>query len=286
MIVLTTALKSLLNGTNVYCVADLYTFFLSTGAVLRYSSSDINLSWGGQTYTGLGLAIDRSKIKQSKGIQVDDLTVTVYPSPHDEVGADPILQMAVNGGLDGCYVQLDRAFLASWSTPVVGIVPKRFYGRIAGLQAGRSKIDLNIKSDLDLMNIQMPRVLFQPGCSHSLYDGGCTLHKADFTVTGHVTAVTDATTFQTSISNPAGYMVLGVLTFTSGVNDGLSGAVKTDNGSGALSFQIPFPVAPSIGDTFTVYRGCAKTQSACNTFSNIQNFRGFPYIPAPETALT
>jgi hypothetical protein len=38
---------------------------------------------------------------------------------------------------------------------------------------------------------------------------------------------------------------------------------------------------------FTAYPGCDKTQTTCasNKFSNLVNFEGFPYVPAPETAI-
>jgi hypothetical protein len=47
----------------------------------------------------------------------------------------------------------------------------------------------------------------------------------------------------------------------------------------------PLLVVPAPGDTFTVTFGCDKTMATCNLFSNIQNFRGFPYVPPAETAV-
>jgi len=47
------------------------------------------------------------------------------------------------------------------------------------------------------------------------------------------------------------------------------------------------PFAPAAGDVFTAYPGCDKTQATCASpkFSNLVNFEGFPYVPAPETAI-
>ena len=41
----------------------------------------------------------------------------------------------------------------------------------------------------------------------------------------------------------------------------------------------------SVGDAFTVYPGCDKQQSTCALFGNSANFRGQPFIPAPELSV-
>lgn len=287
MITLSPALKAFLSGdTRDYCIADLFTFRLLNGDVLRYTSSGLPITFGGTTWLA-DLRIERGKIHLKRGVEVDSLDVITYPSPADLIGGETFSKLVTFGGLDGCYVQLDRAFLTDWGAPVVGIVPKRFYGRVADINIGRSKITITIKSDLDLLNIQMPRVLFQPPCSHSLYDGGCTLLKAAFTVSGAIAGAGQTVrAFSTSLSAADGYFALGVIAFTSGANDGLSRTVRLFAASGGqISLTLPLPAAPAPGDTFTIYPGCDKTFPTCvGKFANGQNFRGFPYVPPPETA--
>ena len=49
--------------------------------------------------------------------------------------------------------------------------------------------------------------------------------------------------------------------------------------------RIALPAAPSAGDTFTCYPGCDRALLTCtNKFGNQVNFRGYPYIPSPESA--
>jgi uncharacterized phage protein (TIGR02218 family) len=56
--------------------------------------------------------------------------------------------------------------------------------------------------------------------------------------------------------------------------------------SGALQLFSPLPVAPAVGDTFSIFPGCDKTMATCqNKYSNVVHFRGFPFIPTPETAV-
>ena len=82
-----------------------------------------------------------------------------------------------------------------------------------------------------------------------------------------------------------GYYDNGQIMFTSGANNGLVKAVKSYFDQQFL-FNSPLPFAPSAGDTFIAYPGCDKTQATCTTkFSNLVNFEGFPYVPAPETAI-
>jgi hypothetical protein len=51
-------------------------------------------------------------------------------------------------------------------------------------------------------------------------------------------------------------------------------------GVAALELARPLPATPSIGDTFSIVRACAKTPEECDgTFSNIARFRGYPYVP-------
>ena len=47
---------------------------------------------------------------------------------------------------------------------------------------------------------------------------------------------------------------------------------------------MPLPNVPAVGDTFSVFPGCDKTKTTCaGKFSNIARFRGFPFVPVPET---
>ena len=81
------------------------------------------------------------------------------------------------------------------------------------------------------------------------------------------------------------YFDNGQLVFTSGLNNGLVKAVRQYLG-GQMSFNSPLPFVPNVGDTFTAYPGCDKTQATCSgKFTNLTNFEGFPYVPAPETAI-
>jgi hypothetical protein len=60
---------------------------------------------------------------------------------------------------------------------------------------------------------------------------------------------------------------------------------RMEEGFRTLS-RIPLQSTPTPGDTFTVYQGCDHTPGTCaSKFSNLANFRGFPYVPPPQMAI-
>ena len=73
--------------------------------------------------------------------------------------------------------------------------------------------------------------------------------------------------------------------FTSGANANVRATVKSVAAGVALTLIYPLPVAPAVGDAFTVYAGCDHTQATCQSrFNNLANFRGFPFVPPPQIA--
>ena len=84
-----------------------------------------------------------------------------------------------------------------------------------------------------------------------------------------------------------GYYGYGVLTFTTGQNRGLSIEVKSYVG-GDFFMQLPFPFPIALGDRFKVVAGCAgRLIPDCKTkFNNVINFRGEPYLPGVDQAVT
>ena len=151
-------------------------------------------------------------------------------------------------------------------------------------RSSRTSVKFTAKSFLELLNIQMPKNLYQPPCNHTLYDAGCGLSKAAFTVTGTTNAGATKSAIPNGLTQADGYFALGSLTYTSGVNSGISRTVK-DYTTGNVSLAYPLPNAPAAGDTFTIYPGCDLMQATCtNKFGNVVNFKGFPFVPLPITS--
>lgn len=88
-----------------------------------------------------------------------------------------------------------------------------------------------------------------------------------------------ATGFVTPLGMDSGYYDFGVLTFTSGLNNGLSYEIRAYvPGQFALFLQPSYAVI--VGDTYSIKAGCDLSFGTCKTkFNNVINFHGEPYLP-------
>ena len=127
-------------------------------------------------------------------------------------------------------------------------------------------------------------------CDAVLGDSRCGVNLATYTDTGTITSVTSNNVFADSgfIGSQADdYYNYGLLTFTSGDNTGIAREIRDYNdATGQFTAFLEFPFTIQAGDTFSVYKGCSKTDTACKTFSNIVNFRGFPFISGRDALLS
>jgi len=83
----------------------------------------------------------------------------------------------------------------------------------------------------------------------------------------------------------SGYFDGGLITFTSGLNDGFSQEVKSYV-PGQITLHLPMPYAIAAGDTYSMVAGCDKSLATCrDRFSNVVNFRGEPYLPGIDRVL-
>lgn len=284
------ALTTLL-GTRKFISADLFTFTLADGTILRYTTYDKDLtisgnlfSSGGQTGAIFERRQKRATVTWKTGIEVSTLQFDVMPRS-ELVNGVAFMTACRFGMLDGADVQLERVFMATDSDVSAGTVVL-FVGRVAEIDLGRSKVIFNINSHLELLSNNMPRNLYQAACLNTLYDAGCTLVKATFAINSTVQAGSTVSTINTTLAQASGYFDLGQVKFTSGVNNGFSRSIKTFVSATSFTLITPLPFTPTAGDTFTIYPGCDKLKATCTgKFSNIANFRGTPDIPQPETAV-
>lgn len=271
-------------ATNQYLMADLYTITLLNGTVLRYTDADGDLVYGGNTYASTSPKIIRDRVKTVIGVQVDSMSVTLYAGINDLVQGIPFPQFASNGGFDGARLQVNRTFMAAYGDTSAGVL-NVFTGRISDVKPSRTEIKLTVTSDLELLNIPMPRNVYSPGCTHNVYDAGCGAVKASFGAASSCTAGSSKTQLICGLTHYSGYFDAGTITFTSGQN---AGATRTIKGytQGVINLSLPLSYVAAAGDTFTAYAGCDKSKATCSgKFNRLASFRGFPFIPVPETSM-
>lgn len=274
------ALIAFLNSTTEFLMADIYTLTLKNGAEYRYTDSDIQLKIMGNTFDPF--MISRSRIRVTVGLEVDTLEVKVCPRPTEILDGMQWMNAVRNGALDGAYLMLERVFMPSWGDTSLGTLTL-FRGRVTPSHISRTEINLSVKSDLELLDTQLPRNFYQSGCLNTLFDPACSLVKSSHVYSGSVTAVTP-TNLTTNLSQSDGFFSLGTMVFTSGQNMSATRSIRGFAG-GVIALALPLHHAVAIGDTFIIYPGCDKSKATCQAkFNNVVNFRGFPFVPDPETA--
>jgi uncharacterized phage protein (TIGR02218 family) len=278
-------LISLLNSGAVFTMADCYTVTLQSGGVYRWTNSDLNLLLGTNLFTcsldqGGQPLVKRGAIRNARGTEVDTLDVTLMAGGSAQLMGTNISLAAQNGAFDAARVRVERVFSAYPGDTSMGSVVL-FEGNCAGADPSSTQVVLHIKSDLELLQYQMPRILFQPGCANCFGDTGCGINLASITVSGTVGAGPTSAVIPSGVS---GSFALGVLVMTSGVASGSRRTVSANTG-GTITLSVPLPQTPAAGDTFAVYPGCARTAAACAAYSNSNNYQGFPYVPEASTSL-
>lgn len=304
------ALETLLE-TNSFVRADLYTYTLADGTVLRFTNADIDITFSGNTWSSTTVIHDTTQTKTLAhykiGLDVDIWTVVVVPrAVHpitgatfpDTINAQPWIQAVMTGALDGALVRIDRAYAASWPvapatwgkfTPT-GVLTM-FTGRVAEVVGDDLEATLTLRDMRELLQISLPRNFFQSPCRHVLFDVGCTLSALSFKRSSAALVGSTRNVILSALAPPTGpgsnTFVLGRLVMTSGANIGIQRLIRTWV-SGAFTLIAPLPYIVNTGDTFDAYPGCDKTllgSAGCTGFANTVNFGGQPFIPAPETAV-
>lgn len=253
-----------------FFVADLYTFQLANGVTLTYCGGDQAIVANGITFPAggqIGPYFDRTDSKAKChwkiGMEVDSLVFDVLPGSAT-ISGTPFLTAVRQGLFDGAEVILDRAYMPTYGDTSRGLV-RYFVGRVAEVDCGRSIATFTVNSHLELLNLQLPRNLYQPGCVNSLGDAACgvDLTNPAYHTTGAVVAGTTAATINAYLATvpQTGAFDLGTIAFTSGALAGQTYGVKqcVFGSTHVISLTGFMACAPAVGDTFTITFGCDKT---------------------------
>lgn len=277
-------LLNLLTTAQQFWMADLYTFALVDGTVLRYTSADVDIMVGVRTFSSHGPVISRGRTRVALGMQVDTLDLNISADASHLVGGASFVQAATNGAFDGAEIELERAFAPAPGEAIAGTV-LLFSGRISDTRATGLSVRMIARSHLELLNAPMPRNLYQPSCMYSLYDAGCGVSRAAHAVNSTAASGSTRQTINCALAEAAGHFDIGEIVVTSGPNIGVRRTVRS-YAPGIVRLAYPLPYSPLVGNAFTIYPGCDKRLVTCDVkFSNKPRFRATPFVPVPETAL-
>ncbi|MGS4948042.1 DUF2163 domain-containing protein [Meridianimarinicoccus sp. RP-17] len=251
------------------------------GAAFRFTDHDRDITVDGQVYrASLGYA--RTALSSDAALSVDNVDVAGL---FDD---DAITETDMRAGLfDHAEV---RIFLVNWADPAMGVLRLRrgWLGEVLLTETGMFRTELR---GLTQALQQQIGQLHSPDCRADLGDARCKVNLAALTQAGEITVLEDRAQFLVAITSgpgrPSGWFDGGVLTWTSGPNAGRATEVRGwDAAAGRLSLYLPPGYAAKVGHTFTVSPGCDKRLATCrDTFGNVLNFRGEPYVPGLDAAM-
>ncbi|WP_025094319.1 DUF2163 domain-containing protein [Acinetobacter soli] len=272
--------------SNQFVIAELYTITTVQGSEYRYTNYDYSITVDEKAYLSNGPIIERDSLSYKIGIELDSLSVAVSINDDVMLGSLPFLQAVHNGQLDGARFKLERVFMDPkhpFDTSAGTI--KLFDGLIVEPDFTRNQLQFSVKSDLDVLSVQMPRDLYQPSCKNTLFDMRCGLIREEHAVFATVEDDSTLSRIVCTIAKPQGYFTQGVVEFTAGLNAGIKRTIRLHE-NGSLLLTLPLTQMPEVGESIKVYPGCDKTMDTCSIrFNNLERFRGEPFVPVPETAV-
>jgi len=238
----------------------------------------------------IGVQVARGPIVNVIGVEVSTVDVTLLYNqdalaPQWDGTNLPLAPWLLNGGLDGARLKINRFFCAAGNSVPVGWV-NLFIGRVAEIgEITGTQASMQAVSTLELLNIKMPRNMYQAQCVWTVYDAGCRLGKGAFAQSGVILAGSNLTHIVHNIAMNAGVMDQGFFQLVDAnmATPAPSRTILTQNAT-HIVLAYPLPVVPANGKAFKVNPGCNRSLEACTALGNNQNIRFFPYIPTPETS--
>ena len=253
-------------------LADLLKITRKDGQVFAFTSASTDVTISGQLYTS-AQGLDISSLEVTAGLAVDNLELTTLD--------DGTIFSRVEV-LAGVWRNAD--FIISrynWANPADG-VEVRMVGTVGEVHLKRGSITAELRGLQQYLQQPIGSVTSKT-CRARLGDSLCRVVLTGYTFTGSVTASASQQVFtDSSKAQAADYFAEGIVTFTSGVNAGLSQKVKTFTG-GVFTLALPMLQAIAVGTTFTVVAGCRKRLEDCSgKFNNVLNFQGEPHLPGVD----
>lgn len=228
-----------------------------------------------------------SAIKNTTGLNVNDMEGIGVLNSDTLVESD-----IVNKLYDNAAVSVYRV---DWLN-----VTKRievFTGFLGTVSRSNLQFKAEVRSISQALN-QPYSEYFQKTCRVDLGDSRCGIDlnaSATYKINGTVGVVYNRRLFTSATANifarPAAWFTAGKITWLTGDNAGYISEIKTHSKQPAdtqawVEMWESMPVDITVGDTFQLQVGCAKTVEVCKSkFDNVINFRGFPRMPPQDVIM-
>lgn len=248
------------------------------GTVYGFTDHDAPVTFDGLTYAPEG-ALDATAAAASLGLAPDELDAA------GALSADFITEADLAAGLyDGAEV---LAFDVNWRDPTARRLLGRY--RIGQVERGRLAFRAELRSLAAGLDRKEGRLHGTLCDVRRLGDSRCKLALGPWTAAATVTAATGA---EIEVATGSGLdpriLARGIATWTGGANSGEESDIRAGApiaGGWAVSLWRAPPQAVAVGDTLDIVVGCDRSYPTCrDRFGNAANFRGFPFMPGPDSA--
>lgn len=229
----------------------------------------------------------------STGAQLSDVVLTAGLEASNCEVSGPIGETFTRAGILGGRFTGARArlFLVDWSA--LDDRAALLAGKVATARIEGGRFVMEVRGWADAFGQVIGRTL-SPYCSADFGDAQCGVVRTAYPC--EVTAVASRFQFTVDLGgdHPDDFFTLGSAAFLTGE---LAGTAEVevfdyDGASGAVEMFVPLVVAPEVGDTLNLYRGCSKLLKSddaelptCLFYDNVANFRGFPEVPGSDQYL-
>lgn len=237
-------------------------------AIFAFTDHDLDLTVSGTTYES-AVGFVPSAVERSTELQADNQVLTGIIDSSTLSAAE-----LRTGKFEGARVEVIEV---DWTTQAkVRTLYAGFLGKVDIVGNQYSATALSLESEL----VKSIGRIVGLRCDADLGDARCGFSLTSDSLS--VTSVASRLSFvDTALTAADGYYANGKVTWLTGSNAGLTFDIKryiaaTDT----IELFEPTPYAIQVGDTGNLFRGCDKTIETCrDSFSNLNNFRGFPYLP-------
>ena len=243
--------------------------FSYQGRAMAYTDAENAISHVGVEYRPV--PIERNSISTSGTLDKVTLSVSL---PHDTEIAElfrvyPPSDVVTVTVFQGHYDDPDAEFLAVWT------------GRV--ISCTREKTTAKLTAEPVSTSMRRPglRRRWQYGCPHALYGPECRASREANTVVATVTDVG-----RSVITLDAGWegsfakesFVDGLLEWSNGATTELRTIRQVNTGANTMVIAGSLPGLTD-GESVSLSRGCNHLLSGCESFANVRNFGGQPWIP-------
>lgn len=264
--------------------ATLYQITLEDASVYRFTDHNEVLNDGSNNYTPVG-GFNASAREMQDGLQTNDLEIAGYLS------ASAISASDIRSGVWRNATVVEK--IVDWRYPWAGNFGERKYS-VSEITWSADQWSANLEGIGRKLRRKIGDTMGRV-CRFDLGDSDCGITLASFTDSATVTTADSAyprkrlRATALNSGHPNGYYEYGLITFTSGNNNGLVGEIhKWTQSTSELILRLPMPFDIEVGVTFDIYPGCGKLPEFCKGTSgtenrpwtnNIAEYGGFTSIP-------